>query len=156
MAKTLIRPAQAADFPTLLEIDAVSFPAGIAYDALELAWYMSRDGAETLVLESDGTIAAFLIVELSPDRRSATIITIDVLEKFRRQGFATQLFERMEVMLKEHAVETCRLQVEVGNTAAIAFYTAHGFRTARRLRRYYPNGADAWLMVKTLPTAGAT
>jgi ribosomal protein S18 acetylase RimI-like enzyme len=151
MTKTFVRPAARDDLQKLLEIDAGSFPAGLAYDREELAYFMNRAGAETLVLESGGEVAAFLIVEVSRARDAATLVTLDVREEFRRRGFASLLLERSEAVLAQQHVGRYTLQVDVDNPAAIAFYLKHGFRTLRRLSRYYPNGADAWLMVKTLP-----
>jgi ribosomal-protein-alanine N-acetyltransferase len=153
MAKTLIRSAARGDFAALLAIDQTCFPRGIAYDAEELAWFISRPGAHTLLLEDEGGIAAFLIFELR--RKRATMITLDVREEHRRRGYATLLLERSEAMLQELAAERYELQVDVGNTAAIAFYLRHGFRTLRTLPRYYANGHDAFLMVKTLQPGAA-
>ena len=51
MTKTLIRHATNTDFEFLLEIDEASFPGGVAYDAVELAYFMNREGAETIVVE---------------------------------------------------------------------------------------------------------
>src|SRR3974390_1115418 len=64
MTKTLIRHAVNEDFEVLLEIDEASFPRGVAYDANELAYFINRDGAETIVVEEDGAIVAFLIMEM--------------------------------------------------------------------------------------------
>jgi ribosomal protein S18 acetylase RimI-like enzyme len=150
MAKTLIRHAVTADFDTLLEIDQASFVGGVAYDAAELSYFMNRVGAETLVLEEDSQIAAFLILELHRTRRSGTIVTLDVREGFRRRGYATALLKRAEGILSEYGAEAYDLQVDVGNRTAIAFYRKHGFRTVRTLRHYYSNGNDAYLMAKEL------
>ena len=150
MAKTLIRRATTADFPVLLEIDQQSFPEGIAYDAQELAYFMDRRGSDTLILENDDQIAAFLIVDSGPDHRSATIITLDVRQQFRRLGFASRLLAHSEAILRERSIGTYRLQVDVHNRQAIAFYEKHGFERVRVLRDYYPNGHDAYLMTKSL------
>jgi ribosomal-protein-alanine N-acetyltransferase len=150
MAKTLIRHARPADFDTLLEIDAASFPGGVAYDAAELSYFMDRNGAETLVVEDDTGIVAFLIMEVHTTRRSATIVTLDVCETHRRSGHGTQLLSRAEDMLTDYGVEFYDLQVDVTNSAAIRFYKKHGFGTVRTLRNYYANGNDAYLMVKEL------
>src|SRR5438552_17845835 len=99
MAKTVIRHAAREDFEMLLEIDEASFPRGVAYDANELAYFMNRDGSETIVVEEDGEIVAFLIMELHRNRRSATIVTVDVREKARRKGYASRLLVRAEEML---------------------------------------------------------
>jgi ribosomal-protein-alanine N-acetyltransferase len=152
MTKTLIRHAVSSDFPVLLGIDVASFPPGVAYNSAELSYFMNRPGSETLVLEAEGVIAGFLIIEVHPNRRFATIVTLDVREGHRRMGHATKLFEKAEEILESHGVEMCDLQVDVSNTGAIRFYKLKGFTTVRRLREYYANGNDAWLMVKELRT----
>lgn len=150
MSKALIRHAVPADFGTLLEIDQASFDRGVAYDDAELSYFMKRSGAETLVLEEDGHIAAFLILELHRTRRSGVIITLDVRENHRRKGYATQLLTRAEEILTDYGAEAYDLQVDVNNEAAIRFYHKHGLRKVRTLRRYYANGHDAYWMVKEL------
>jgi ribosomal-protein-alanine N-acetyltransferase len=152
MAKTLIRHAVKADFESLLEIDEASFPCGVAYDAVELSYFMNRNGAETLVLEDEGKIVAFLIMEVHRTRRRATVITIDVSESHRRFGYGSRLLARSEAMLNDYGVEVYDLQVDVTNRGAIEFYRKHGFTTVRKLPNYYANGHDAYLMVKELLT----
>lgn len=150
MTKTLIRHAIPTDFESLLAIDVSSFPGGVAYDASELAYFMNHEGAETIVLEADAKIVAFLIMEIHRNRRTATIVTLDVCENERRNGYGSQLLRRSEEMLIDFGVEAYDLQVDVTNTAAIVFYKKHGFTTVRTLRHYYANGNDAFLMVKEL------
>jgi ribosomal-protein-alanine N-acetyltransferase len=150
MPKTLIRHAVDQDFEILLEIDKTSFPGGVAYDANELAYFMTRDGAETIVVEEDGKIVAFLIMEVHRNRRSATIVTVDVREKSQRKGYGSQLLMRAEEMLRDYGIELYDLQVDVSNGKAILFYKKHGFSIVRTLRNYYANGHDAYLMVKEL------
>jgi [ribosomal protein S18]-alanine N-acetyltransferase len=153
MANALIRHAVSADFDTLLEIDEASFPGGVAYDAAELAYFMNRDGAETIVIEEEAQIVAFLILEVHHTRRSATIVTLDVREEHRRSGYGTQLLTRAEQILTDYGVEHYDLQVDVNNRNAINFYRKHRFETIRTLRRYYANGHDAYLMLKELGSA---
>jgi [ribosomal protein S18]-alanine N-acetyltransferase len=148
MTKTLIRHAIPADFESLLAIDVSSFPGGVAYDATELAYFMNHEGAETIVLEANGKIVAFLIMEIHRTRRAATIVTLDVCENERRNGYASRLLKRSEEMLLDYGVEAYDLQVDVTNAGAIAFYRKHGFKTVKTLRKYYANGNDAFLMVK--------
>jgi len=150
MPKTLIRHAVHEDFEVLLEIDEASFPRGVAYDANELAYFINRDGSETIVLEEDGRIVAFLIMELHRNRRSATIVTVDVREKVRRKGYGSQLLLRAEEILKDYGIEFYDLQVDISNGKAIRFYKKYGFNIVRTLRNYYANGNDAYLMVKDL------
>lgn len=156
MTKTLIRHAVSADFESLLIIDEASFPGGVAYDAVELSYFMNREGAETIVAEVEGTIVAFLIFEVHRSQRSATIVTLDVREGHRRNGFGSRLLQRSEEILIGYGVDSYDLQVDVNNRGAIGFYKRHGFKTVRPLRKYYANGNDAYLMVKELQSAGDT
>lgn len=150
MTKTLVRHAVQADFESLLEIDQKSFPGGVAYDRVELSYFMNRPGAETLVAEIEGTIVAFLILEVRRNQRNATIITLDVREAYRRSGLGSQLLKRAEEILSDYGAESYDLQVDVQNRSAIHFYQKHGFTTVRTLKNYYANGNDAFLMVKEL------
>jgi len=151
MAKTIIRHATSEDFPVLLEIDTASFPEETAYNSKELSYFMNQTGAETIVLERGGTVAAFLIVEVDNRKRTGTVVTLDVREDSRRLGYGSQLLQRAEEIVTEHDAWQFRLQVDVNNEGAIAFYEKHGFQRFRKLSRYYADGHDAWLMIKTLP-----
>ncbi len=148
MPKTLVRPAHSTDFRILLEIDQLCFEPGIAYDSAELSYFMKRPGARTLVVEVNGRIAGFLLMELMHRRRQATIITLDVREEHRGQGCGTELLRVSEEILRQAGIRTYYLQVDVNNSRAIAFYKRHGFQVARTLPEYYANGNDAYLMIK--------
>jgi len=150
MPKTRVRQAASADFPTLLNIDKASFPPGIAYDSAELSYFMRREGAETLVAEENGEIVGFLLVDILARRRTATLVTLDVCEAHRRNGFATELFTVSEKILRDREIKRYELQVDVSNSVAIDFYKKHGFEIVRQLQRYYSNGHNAYLMAKTL------
>lgn len=151
--KTLIRHATGTDFPALLSIDAASFEREIAYDSAELSFLMKRPGAETLVLEEGGAIAAFLLMEVNRRRKRATLVTLDVRSERRRNGFASELLRHSESILDGYAVHTYDLQVDTRNDGAVLFYQKHGFTVERRLKKYYPGGHDAWQMVKKLRTS---
>ena len=152
--KTLIRHATSLDFPALLSLDEACFPPEIAYDSYDLRHMMNRAGAQTLVLEEDGQVCAFLLVEMDRNRKAATLVTLDVQSEHRRKGYASSLLVRSEQILCEHGILTYNLQVDTQNEGAIAFYRKNGFEVDRLLRKYYPGSRDAWQMVKKLPTSG--
>jgi len=112
----------------LLSIDEACFPPEIAYDAMDLRHMMSRAGAETLVLEEDGRIVAFLLMEVDRNRKTATLVTLDVLKDHRRSGYASSLLARSEQMLAGLGVTSYKLQVDTQNEGAISFYRKNGFR----------------------------
>lgn len=150
MAKTLVRNAASADFPTLLKIDKASFPPGIAYDFVELSYFMRRKGARTLVAEVDGDIVGFLLLEIMSRRKAATLVTIDIRAEHRRKGYGTELLARSEQVLREAAILRYELQVDTANADAQVFYRKHGFVIVNTLKGYYANGNDAYLMAKEI------
>jgi len=150
MAKTHVRNAVSSDFSTLLQIDKASFEPGIAYDSDELSFFMQRPGSHTLVAEVNGEIVGFLLIEIRRRKKSATMITLDVRKEHQRRGYATELVEASEHILLRRGIQRYELQVDVSNDGAIEFYRKRGFETAHTLKKYYPNGNDAYLMVKQL------
>ena len=116
---------------------------------------MTRPEAQTLVLEENGVIAAFLLMELHPRHRTATLVTLDVLSEFRRKGYASKLMSQSQQILLASGIRQYTLQVDTLNEGAVAFYRRWGFEVQGRLPNYYPGDRDAWQMIKILPTNGA-
>ena len=80
----------------------------------------------------------------------AEIVQIIVEPRYRKQGYGRMM---MQAMLKQCAaagVEAVTLEVRVSNTQAIAFYEQFEFEIVSRRKRYYQDGEDAWLMMKSL------
>jgi ribosomal-protein-alanine N-acetyltransferase len=159
-----VRPAAAADFETLWQIDQNCFPPGIAYGREELQWYMKLPRAFALVGESSGKIVGFVLVSIAQvktKKRGAGaaesaiesvghIITIDVLAKWRREGVGSKLLTEAEDRLREEGCRTVLLETGVDNDSAIRFYKKHGYSVMRTLPRYYLDSLDAFLMGKKL------
>ncbi len=83
-------------------------------------------------------------------RAEGHIITLDVIEACRRQGAGSLLLAEAERRLAAGGSGKVSLETATDNSAAIAFWQKHGYRTSGVLKHYYPNGLDAWAMSKTL------
>jgi [ribosomal protein S18]-alanine N-acetyltransferase len=161
LAKVSVRPARESDFETLYAIDQVCYSTAVAYTREELLWYMSLRGAECLVAEartrgknSRARIAGF-IVSVSRNARGH-IVTIDVLEMYRRTGVGSALLQRAEGRMEQRGVGEVWLETATNNEAAIAFWKKHGYRSHGRLPNYYSDGLDALAMSKTLVNQAST
>jgi ribosomal-protein-alanine N-acetyltransferase len=151
----LIRDFAPDDFETLWRIDQQCFPPEIAYSRTELLHYINRRTSFGIVAEVDASIAGFLVAEASKRRRAGHVITIDVLEQFRRHQVGTLLMSHCERRLIENSCDAVFLETAVDNAAAIAFYERHGYRVLQTLPRYYHGELDALLMGKRLPAVTA-
>ncbi len=146
--RLILRPFAPEDFETLYAIDQVCYPAGIAYSKRTLRWFLRLPGANCLVAEEEGQIAGFLLAEHAGGR--AHLITIDVLERYRRRGVGTALLQAIEQKLAARGVRHVELETATDNQAAVAFWHKHGYRTVGVLKRYYSNDLDAYSMQKLL------
>ncbi|HWZ83402.1 MAG TPA: N-acetyltransferase [Terriglobales bacterium] len=154
-----IRPFQKADFDTLWRMDQVCFDPQLAYSRPELAIYMRRPGAFTLVAESRGgdagregsiqpKILGFIVAETR--RQTGHIITIDVLPETRRTGIGSTLLQSAEDQLRKAGATVVELETAVNNAAAIQFYKRKEYFVEKTVPGYYSNHLDALVMRKDL------
>ena len=147
------------DFETLWRIDQACFDPQLAYSRLELAFYMRRPGAFTLVAESEGgelagdgdsprRILGFIVAEAR--RKTGHIITIDVVAEARRGGVGTGLLLAAERRLQQAGAVVVELETPVNNATAIRFYKQMGYFVEKTVTGYYSNQMDALVMRKEL------
>jgi ribosomal protein S18 acetylase RimI-like enzyme len=136
------------DFETLYEIDQVCYAPAIAYSRRDLRSYLRFPGAECVVVQSSAGIVGFCIT--AREAAEGHIITLDVIEACRRHGAGSLLLAEAERRLAAGGVRKVSLETATDNRAAIAFWQKHGYRSLSVLKRYYPNGLDAWAMSKTI------
>ena len=144
-----LRPFRSSDLETLSAIDRSCFPASVAYSRQELESFITQPDSRTWVAVEGDTVLGFLVA----DRRSKDVghvITIDVLEAWRRRGVGNQLMAAVEHWAETLALRLIYLETAENNVAAQRFYEARGYRRAKMLHDYYANGAAAWVMVKRL------
>lgn len=94
-------------------------------------------------------MVAFVFVLVNEDG-SAHLTTIGVAPEHRRRGLAGRLLQHVENALRLRGVFTIVLEVRVSNTAAQHLYRESGYAVVQRLAKYYNNGEDCFLMMKSL------
>ena len=142
------RKYHSQDFEALYAIDQACYPPAIAYSRRELRNYLRFPGAACLVVEADNQAAGFILTAHHGD--SGYIVTIDVLEPYRRLGTGTMLLHEAERELAASGVRKVVLETATNNVPAIAFWKKHGYRTQGVRKDYYPGGIDAFSMHKQL------
>jgi ribosomal-protein-alanine N-acetyltransferase len=150
-----IRPIEKADFETLCEIDQACFPPGVAYSRWEMRWFLSRRGAfgflaeigdKTQIPPGSSPIIGF-IVAWKVQHKAGHVITLDVLERYRRLHIGSKLMKKVEEEFHDAQIRVALLEVSVNNTPAQEFYKSFGYKVNERLKNYYPTGEDALEMV---------
>jgi len=156
--KVIIREAREEDLPEIIRINLQTLPE-------HYPDYFWRDhlrlwGKAFLVAEVDGRIVGYVMTRVDrglgyvywkPFKKLGHIVSIAVLPEFRRRGIGTKLMVEAMRRLKEvYEASEAYLEVRVSNDAAIRLYEKLGFRRMKRLRKYYLDGEDAWLMAREL------
>ncbi len=81
----------------------------------------------------------------------AHLVSIAVLEEYRRRGIGSKLLENsIRAALEIYDAESMYLEVRVSNEPAIRLYEKYGFKKVRIIKGYYMDGEDAYVMVKRL------
>jgi ribosomal-protein-alanine N-acetyltransferase len=151
-ANFTLRRYASADFDALYLLDRACYPPGIAYSKRMLRWYLALPGAICIVAEAPGAgVAGFILADADPP--DGYIITLDVALGSRRLGLGSILYTAIEQKLLASGVRQIELETATDNTAGVAFWTRHGYRSDGILRDYYLDRVDAFHMRKTLATA---
>jgi ribosomal-protein-alanine N-acetyltransferase len=142
-----LRPFRPSDLQTLYEIDQACFPPEISYSLSELEAFVTHPGSMTWTAEDGGEITGFLVAQSEADR-IGHIITIDVVEAWRRCGVGRALMDAAERWATEQHLRMIYLETAEDNLAAQRFYKKYGYAKVEKLEEYYPHGGAAWIMVK--------
>ncbi len=145
-----LRSFRPADLQSLYEIDQACFPPGISYSRDEIARFIAKQGSRTWVAEAEDEIVGFLTADRHPTMLLGHVITVDVVEGWRRRGVGTALMDAAEEWARQEGFVAISLETGENNLAAQAFYEARGYSRYEKLERYYANGEGAWIMVKWL------
>lgn len=144
-----LRPFRPDDLPTLYEIDQACFVPGISYSLKELAAFIGHRRSQTWIAEEGDEVTGFLIAHREP-RRILHIVTIDVLEAWRRRRVGSLLMDVAEQWARDQGLRMVGLETAQDNLAAQKFYSARGYRKVDEIEHYYADGTTAWVMAKEL------
>ena len=145
-----IRPLTVAQLDECWRLDLRCFVDGEAYSRETFEYLLtSPESVSYRAVTTDGAMVGFIVGLVEPDR-TGHVTTLGVAPEHRRRHIAHRMLEKAEHGFRRRDVRTLRLEVRSINTAAQRLYAGLGFVVAQRLPRYYSNGGDGLLMVKSL------
>lgn len=136
-----IRLASLEDIDVLLMIERKCFEHPYDRSVFES---ILRNGS-SFVLLADFFGSAIGYIAFNKQGEVGTIISLAVVEQFRRRGVGRYLMHQAISRLKEAGARRIVLQVSVKNVAARKLYESMGFRADKLLKDYYRGGEDAIL-----------
>jgi len=155
----LVREAVEEDLLAVMNINRICLPENYSYGFFETILHSYPKSF--LVAEVEGRIAGYIMCRieriLSKFQRfritkAGHVISIAVLPEYRRLGIASALLKNaMKILREVYDCSEVFLEVRVSNTPAINLYEKLGFMKVDRIKRYYIDGEDAYLMARELP-----
>ncbi|NIT36594.1 MAG: ribosomal protein S18-alanine N-acetyltransferase [candidate division Zixibacteria bacterium] len=141
-----LRPATPGDVPAINAIERGAFPCPWP----EYAFYreLENDLSTLKVLTVDGEVVGYY--DLWVCANEAHLLNVAVADRERRRGYGTKLMEDVIAEAKHSRCVRIVLEVRPGNEAAIKIYEKLGFKKVTHRLRYYSDGEDADVMVKSL------
>lgn len=138
-----LRPGEARDVPSLVQVDAHSPGGGWQREGFEqelgLAW------SRTVVAEADGEVVGFAVYWAVAGELE--LLNVAVHPTARRRGIGRRLVEHLAGEARRLGGTRILLEVRRGNAGARALYEALGFVESGVRKGYYDGGGeDAVLM----------
>ncbi|HEX8292093.1 MAG TPA: N-acetyltransferase [Pyrinomonadaceae bacterium] len=145
-----VRPLTVAQLDECWRLDLRCFVDGEAYSRETFEYLLtSPESVSYRAVTTDGTMVGFIVGIIEPDR-TGHITTLGVAPEHRRRGVAQKMLLKVEEGFRRRGVRITRLEVRSVNTGAQDLYQKLGFAVTQRLPRYYSNGGDGLLMIKSL------
>ena len=150
---TIIRRCEPSDLISVMEINMKTLPEHYSdyfYESL------LADLPESFLIAENGEISVGYIMCKSEFGfsnfkklgfvKKGHVVSVAVLDQFRGSGIGSALVEEAFKGVKEKQCDEMYLEVRCSNTDAVKLYEKLGMIVKQRLRSYYRDGEDAYMM----------
>lgn len=145
-----IRPLTISQLDECWRLDQRCFVDGEAYSRDTFEYLLtSPESVAYRAVTTDGLMVGFIVGLVEP-QNTGHITTLGVAPEHRRRGIAEQMLIKVEENFRRRHVRTIRLEVRSVNSGAQSLYRNLGYTVTQRLPRYYSNGGDGLLMIKSI------
>jgi ribosomal protein S18 acetylase RimI-like enzyme len=145
-----VRPLTISQLDECWRLDQRCFVDGEAYSRETFEYLLTApESVSYRAVTSGGVMVGFVIGLVEPDH-TGHVTTVGVAPEHRRRQLAKRLMLQVEEGFRRRNVRLVRLEVRSLNTAAQKVYENLGYTVTQRLPKYYSNGGDGLLMLKSL------
>ena len=145
-----VRPLTISQLDECWRLDQRCFIDGEAYSRETFEYLLTAsESVSYRIVTAGGIMVGFVIGLVEPDH-TGHVTTVGVAPEHRRRSLAKQLMAQVEEGFRRRNVRLVRLEVRSLNGAAQKLYQSLGYTITQKLPRYYSNGGDGLLMVKSL------
>jgi [ribosomal protein S18]-alanine N-acetyltransferase len=145
-----IRPLTITQITEVVKLNARCFKSGENYSKGTFNFLLTQPNtlAYRAVTPTENMVG-FIVVTVGEDQ-IGHLATIGVSPEHRRRGIAEKLLFHAENSLRKRQISMISLEVRVSNVAAQSLYRQLEYFVTQRKNKYYTNGEDGFMMVKSL------
>lgn len=145
-----VRPLTISQLDECWHLDQRCFVDGEAYSRETFEYLLTApESVAYRAVTPGGVMVGFVIGLVEPDH-TGHVTTVGVAPEHRRRHLGKRLMLQVEEGFRRRNVRLVRLEVRSLNTAAQKVYENLGYSVTQRLPKYYSNGGDGLLMLKSL------
>jgi ribosomal-protein-alanine N-acetyltransferase len=145
-----VRPLTVAQLDECWRLDQRCFVDGEAYSRETFEYLLTApESVSYRAVTQGGSLVGFIVGLVEPDH-TGHITTLGVSPEHRRRGVAQKMIRKVEDGFRRRDVRIVRLEVRSVNDGAQQLYRNLDYTVTQRLPRYYSNGGDGLLMIKSL------
>jgi ribosomal-protein-alanine N-acetyltransferase len=138
-----IRKAQKSDVSSLYALEGELFlPQNYPLSRGSFSYHVKNN--LLYIAEVDGKMAGYILVLIK--RRNAKLYSLGVSRAYRNRKISQKLLGFIFQELLSLGFNALLLEVRTDNEAAIALYKKMGFSELKKLKAFYRDGCDAYLM----------
>lgn len=147
-----VRPLTITQLDEVWRLDQRCFIDGEAYSRETFEYLLKAPEAVSYrAITPGGVMVGFVIGLIEPDH-TGHVTTVGVAPEHRRKNLARRPMHQVEDGFRRRNVRLVRLEVRALNIAAQRLYEGLGYSVTQKLPKYYSNGGDGLLMLKSLDT----
>jgi ribosomal-protein-alanine N-acetyltransferase len=145
-----VRPLTLTQLDECWRLDQRCFVDGEAYSKETFEYLLTApESVSYRAVNRGGAMVGFIVGLVEPDH-TGHVTTLGVAPEHRRRGIANKMMKKVEDGFRRRGVRIIRLEVRSVNSGAQQLYRHLGYTVTQRLPKYYSNGGDGLLMVKSL------
>lgn len=145
-----IKPLTITELDEVLRLNIRCFREGDNYTKYTFDYLLNEPRSVSYRAVADGKEMVGFAFMMENENGAAHLTTIGIAPEHRRRGLAAKLLDHVEKAAVNRGLSTVVLEVRAGNVGAQRLYQLAGYTVMQRIRKYYTNGEDCFLMMKSV------
>jgi len=142
-----IIPMKEEHITKVFEVERKCFPFPFGETLIGNIFFGAPELCFVVVVEE--AVIGFILGGYTATIGQTHVLSLALLEEFRNRGLGRELLMHFIKRTEILGNNSIKLEVKVENRKVIQLYESLGFEKVSRIRKYYQDNSDAFLMIRT-------